>query len=106
MGRAAWRRAAWRRPGSARGEKKAPASEKRPGARKERPAARCSPALLGAVPSPRGPLTAVFGKGTGVEAPPRPPVMEIGNGKRKTADTKAARRGSAGARRRARVAFQ
>ena len=24
MGRAAWRRAAWRRPGSARGEKKAP----------------------------------------------------------------------------------
>ena len=50
---------------------------------KRRPAARCSPALLGAVPSPRGPLTAVFGKGTGVETPPRPPVRKIGNWRRK-----------------------
>ena len=76
-------------------KKRPPASEKRPGARKERPAARCSPALLGAVPSPRGPLTAVFGKGTGVEAPPRPPVMEIGNGKRKTGG-RSCRRGARG----------
>ena len=37
-------------------------------------AARYFPALLGAVSSPRGPLTAVFGMGTGVSAPQGPPT--------------------------------
>ena len=32
--------------------------------------------VLGVVPSPRGPLTSVFGKGTGVTAPPRPPARK------------------------------
>ena len=71
---------AWRRPGPARGGKRKgpPASwiRGRGPSGKKRPAARYSPALLGAVPSPRGPLTAVFGTGTGVAAPPWPPVME------------------------------
>ena len=67
------------------------------GALGRRPAARCSPALLGAVPSPRGPLTAVFGKGTGVETPPRPPVMRIGNWKRNDGEDQAmSRRGAQG----------
>ena len=57
-----------------RRRKKRPPASSKAGGLKGRPAARCSPALLGAVPSPRGPLTAVFGKGTGVETPPRPPV--------------------------------
>ena len=73
-------RPAWRRPGPARGGKRKgpPASwiRGRGPSGKKRPAARYSPALLGAVPSPRGPLTAVFGTGTGVAAPPWPPVME------------------------------
>ena len=55
-------------------EKGPPASRRSRGARRRRPAARCSPTLLGVVPSPRGPLTSVFGKGTGVTAPPRPPA--------------------------------
>ena len=55
-------------------KRKRPPASSEAGSLKKRPAARCSPALLGAVPSPRGPLTAVFGKGTGVETPPRPPV--------------------------------
>ena len=37
-------------------------------------AARYFPALLGAVSSPRGPLTAVFGMGTGVSARQWPPT--------------------------------
>ena len=41
-------------------------------------AARYFPALLGAVSSPRGPLTAVFGMGTGVSAPPGPPAKGCG----------------------------
>ena len=57
-----------------REKKKAPSLARRLGAREGRPAARCSPTLLGVVPSPRGPLTSVFGKGTGVTAPPRPPA--------------------------------
>ncbi len=44
------------------------------GAWKKRLAARYFPALGGAVSSPRGPLTAVFGMGTGVSAPPWPPA--------------------------------
>ena len=55
-------------------QKRPPASVERLGALRRRPAARCSPTLLGVVPSPRGPLTSVFGKGTGVTAPPRPPA--------------------------------
>ena len=58
----------------ARKRKRPPGFETKPGGLKERPAARCSPTLLGVVPSPRGPLTSVFGKGTGVTAPPRPPA--------------------------------
>ncbi len=83
-------------------QKKGPQPRLRLGALKRRPAARCSPALLGAVPSPRGPLTAVFGKGTGVETPPRPPV------KNRQLEAKRRRRpgneqkGLAGARRRTR----
>ena len=53
----------------------APRAEKSPlrgvsaqGASKRRLATRYFPALLGAVSSPRGPLTAVFGMGTGVSA--------------------------------------
>ena len=41
---------------------------------KRRLAACYFPALLNAVSSPQGPLTAVFGMGTGVAAPPWPPA--------------------------------
>ena len=41
-----------------------------PGALRKRFAPRCFPALLNAVSSPRGALTAVFGMGTGVTPPP------------------------------------
>ena len=59
--------------------KKIPAPPMRCGdSGKKRWAARYFPALLGAVSSPRGPLTAVFGMGTGVSAPPRPPTKGIG----------------------------
>ena len=44
---------------------------------KRRLAARYFPALLGAVSSPLGPLTAVFGMGTGVTAPPKPPARKV-----------------------------
>ena len=71
-------RAAWRRTGPAPpvATEKAPSLCERLGAWRRRPAARCSPTLLGVVPSPRGPLTSVFGKGTGVTAPPRPPARK------------------------------
>ena len=77
-------------------KKRPPASVERLGAWRRRPAARCSPTLLGVVPSPRGPLTSVFGKGTGVTAPPRPPAIRstTGSGKR----GKEGRRRGAGAR--------
>ena len=45
--------------------------------RRGRLAARYFPALLGAVSSPLGPLTAVFGMGTGVTAPPKPPARKV-----------------------------
>ena len=82
-------------------KKRPPASVGRLGAWRRRPAARCSPTLLGVVPSPRGPLTSVFGKGTGVTAPPRPPARKstTGSERMKGRDR---RGGSAGARRRAR----
>ena len=83
-------------------QNKGPQPRLRLGALRRRPAARCSPALLGAVPSPRGPLTAVFGKGTGVETPPRPPVRKIGNWRRKDDEDEGKPEGVAGARRRAR----
>ena len=73
-----------RAPPSAQPQKRPPASVERLGAWRRRPAARCSPTLLGVVPSPRGPLTSVFGKGTGVTAPPRPPARKptTGSGRR------------------------
>ena len=49
----------------------------RSGGPRWRLAARYFPALLGAVSSPRGPLTAVFGMGTGVSAPPGPPAKGL-----------------------------
>ena len=86
-------------------KKRPPASVERLGAWRRRPAARCSPTLLGVVPSPRGPLTSVFGKGTGVTAPPRPPAGKstTGSERMKGRDR---RGGSAGARRRARRVFR
>ena len=87
----------------ARKKKRPPASFKtRPEAWEERPAARCSPTLLGVVPSPRGPLTSVFGKGTGVETPPRPPVKNRQREAKRWKKTKEPQKGLAGARRRAR----
>ena len=47
---------------------------RRAGARRKRLAARYVPALLGAVSSPRGTLTAEFGMGSGVTSPPEPPA--------------------------------
>ena len=84
-----------------RRKKRPPASVERLGAWRRRPAARCSPTLLGVVPSPRGPLTSVFGKGTGVTAPPRPPAIRSTTGSEKMKG-RPRRGGSAGARRRAR----
>ena len=69
-----------RAPPRAQPQKRPPASVERLGAWRRRPAARCSPTLLGVVPSPRGPLTSVFGKGTGVTAPPRPPARKSTTG--------------------------
>ena len=43
---------------------------------KEWLAARYFPALLNAVSSPQGPLTSVFGMGTGVSSPPGPPAKK------------------------------
>ena len=80
-----------------REKKKAPSLARRLGAREGRPAARCSPTLLGVVPSPRGPLTSVFGKGTGVTAPPRPPAIRSTTGSGRGTDSFFRRRG-AGAR--------
>ena len=79
-----------------RGKEKGPQPREEAGGLGRRPAARCSPTLLGVVPSPRGPLTSVFGKGTGVTAPPRPPAIRstTGSGKR----GKEGRRRGAGAR--------
>ena len=59
-------------------KKKIPAPRERCRDWKWRLAARYFPALLGAVSSPRGPLTAVFGMGTGVSAPPEPPTKDCG----------------------------
>ena len=42
-------------------------------------AARYFPALLGAGSSPLGPLTAVFGMGTGVSALRKPPTKDLGD---------------------------
>ena len=84
----------------ARKRKRPPGFETKPGGLKERPAARCSPTLLGVVPSPRGPLTSVFGKGTGVTAPPRPPARKSATGckgKKKEGSQKG-RRGAPGRR--------
>ena len=89
----AWRCPGW--PGAKTGPQ--PRFGRGRGPMKRRPAARCSPTLLGVVPSPRGPLTAVFGKGTGVETPPRPPVRKIGNRKRKDEGGRGRRRGRRGA---------
>ena len=96
--------ATWRRTGPAQRaatKKRPPASVERLGAWRRRPAARCSPTLLGVVPSPRGPLTSVFGKGTGVTAPPRPPARKSTTGSERMKG-RYRRGGSAGARRRAR----
>ena len=62
-----------RRPGRARRTKK-PRATWSHGALKRRLAARYFPALLSAVSSPRGLLTAVFGMGTGVSAQQGPPT--------------------------------
>ena len=90
-------RAAWRRTGPAPpvATKKAPSLCERLGAWRRRPAARCSPTLLGVVPSPRGPLTSVFGKGTGVTAPPRPPARKSTTGSGRD-ERKASQRGFRG----------
>ena len=76
-------------------KKRPPASVERLGAWRRRPAARCSPTLLGVVPSPRGPLTSVFGKGTGVTAPPRPPARKSTTGSGRD-ERKASQRGFRG----------
>ena len=76
-------------------KKKAPSLCERLGAWRRRPAARCSPTLLGVVPSPRGPLTSVFGKGTGVTAPPRPPAGKSTTGSGRD-ERKASQRGFRG----------
>ena len=76
-------------------KKRPPASVERLGAWRRRPAARCSPTLLGVVPSPRGPLTSVFGKGTGVTAPPRPPARKSTTGDERC-ERKASQRGFRG----------
>ena len=60
-----------------RAKKRPPAPPVRSGGPRWRLAARYFPALLGAVSSPRGPLTAVFGMGTGVSAPPGPPAKGL-----------------------------
>ena len=88
-------RMAWRRSGSVQSEKKAPGLWKEAGGPERRPAARCSPTLLGVVPSPRGPLTSVFGKGTGVTAPPRPPARKSTTGSGRD-ERKASQRGFRG----------
>ena len=56
------------------GARKSPARPGRTGLWKRRLAARYFPALLSAVSSPRGLLTAVFGMGTGVSAQQGPPT--------------------------------
>ena len=50
----------------------------RPRREGKRLAARYFPALLNAVSSPQGPLTAVFGMGTGVASPREPPTRRMG----------------------------
>ena len=95
-------------------EKKIPAPRERCRDWKWRLAARYFPALLGAVSSPRGPLTAVFGMGTGVSAPPEPPTKGIGQDGPEDDDMHAWRlspprhgmRRTAGGRRESRTAYQ